>query len=333
MRADASCFSILDVLDVANPVSSSTPPSRFSWRAWELVKTTADKWSGDPVPRFAAALAYYTAFAIVPLVVLVVMVSVTLMGEETTKGNLHRHLGDVIGNPAADGLIRMVDAWRHAGSPIRGVLVDFAVFIVAAARVMDQLQDALDCIWGLRPERQPTVWERIKQRWFSRLGLLGIAFILLASLLASAVLGIGIQSVIRSVGTTSWLSQAAGAIISYLAVAGLFVLVYKWVPRAKVAWSDVWIGALITAALYVAGSRLIVGYLGHSPLVEFYGGAGSLVMVLLWAYYASQIFLFGAIFIAVYASEVGSQVVPAEGARAVRRATESDEEESSKQAS
>lgn len=296
------------------------------------MRTTAEKWSGDPVPRFAAALAYYTAFAIVPLVVLVVMVSVSLMGEETTRGNLHRHLGDVIGIPAADGLIHLVDQWRNAGSPLRGVLVDFAVFIVAAARVMDQLQDALDCIWGLRPDRQPSLWERIRQRWFSRLSLLGIAFILLASLVASAVLGIGIQSVIRTVGPTSWVSQVAGAVISYLAVAGLFGLIYKWVPRANVAWSDVWIGALVTAALYVAGSRLIVGYLGHSPLVEFYGGAGSLVMVLLWAYYASQVFLFGAIFIAVYASEYGSQVVPAEGARAVRSATESDEAEASGQA-
>ena len=122
----------------------------------------------------------------------------------------------------------------------------------------------------------------------------------------------------------------AGSCASYLVLAVLFSLIYKWVPQAKVAWTDVWMGALLTTLLYVVGSMAIIVYLGHSALVTFYGGAGSLVLILLWAYYASQIFLFGASFIAVYASEYGSHVVPAEGAVAVRPATESDEEQVSK---
>jgi membrane protein len=126
-----------------------------------------------------------------------------------------------------------------------------------------------------------------------------------------------------------WL-RVVGSVTSYLVLAVLFSLIYKWVPQAKVAWTDVWMGALLTTLLYVVGSMAIVVYLGHSALVTFYGGAGSLVLILLWAYYASQIFLFGASFIAVYASEYGSHVVPAEGAVAVRPATESDEEQVSK---
>jgi membrane protein len=313
-------------------VSAYPAKENVAWwaAAWSLAKKTAEKWGGDPGPRFAAALAYYTAFAIVPLVVLVVMVTAALMGEEATRDTLHRQVVDLIGHPSGDALFNLIDHWRRAGAPVHSVLVALGVFIIAAARVMDQLQDALDCIWGLTSKRPATVLQRIKQRFFSRLGLLGIAFILLVSLIASAVFSIGTQVVM---GTDSdarpWL-RVVGSVTSYLVLAVLFSLIYKWVPQAKVAWTDVWMGALLTTLLYVVGSMAIVVYLGHSALVTFYGGAGSLVLILLWAYYASQIFLFGASFIAVYASEYGSHVVPAEGAVAVRPATESDEEQVSK---
>jgi membrane protein len=150
---------------------------------------------------------------------------------------------------------------------------------------------------------------------------LGVAFILLASLTLSAGLSIAIQSVIGTMGEPTWIRKTIGTAISFIIIAGLFALIYKWVPQAKVAWTDVWIGAGITGALYTLGSMLIVMKLGHSTLVTFYGGAGSLVLVLLWAYYASQIFLFGAAVIAVYATHYGSLVEPAEGAVAVHSAS------------
>jgi membrane protein len=300
------------------------------WRRTEpLLRKTFEKWSRDPVPRFGAALSYYTAFAIVPLVVLLVMVTVGFLG--VTKADLQSHLENLIGIAAAGGLFHLVEEWRNSGAPLRGVFIDVAVFAIASARVMDQLQDAVDYIWGLKPMRQPTAWQRMKQRWFSRVMLLGIAFMLLASLTASAALTIGTESVIRAAGAGVWLIDFTGAVMSYIIVAGIFAGLYKWVPKAQVAWSNVWIGALLTAALYAAGSKIIVGYLGHSALVAFYGGAGSLIILLLWSYYASQIYLFGAIFIAVYASEYGAGVVPV-GARAVRAATESDDSESSSEA-
>lgn len=309
---------------------ASVTPRPWWGAAWSLAKKTAEKWGGDPGPRFAAALAYYTVFAIVPLVVLVVMVTAALMGEEAARGTLHRQVVDLIGHPSGDALFNLIDHWRNAGAPIHSVVVALIVFVIAAARVMDQLQDALDCIWGLQSKRQPGLLQRIKQRFFSRLGLLGIAFMLLVSLIASAVFTIGAQALIGAGIEARPVLRVVSAIISYLVLALLFALIYKWVPQAKVAWTDVWMGALITTVLYVAGSMVIVVYLGHSALVTFYGGAGSLVLILLWAYYASQIFLLGASFIAIYASEYGSHVVPTEGAVSVRPATESDEGESSR---
>lgn len=299
-----------------------------SERPWQMVKSLAkksvDKWNDEPGPRFAAALAFYTAFTIVPFVVLVVMVSATFMGEEAIKGDLHKHVGDLIGEPSADGLFHLIDQWRAAGSPVLNELVALGVFLLGTVHVMDQLRDALDCIWGLKTKRPRAMMARLKQRFASVSGLLGIAFILLSSLTLSAWLNVGIQSTFGGIGGPMWMQKAIGTAMSFLIIAALFALIYKWVPQAKVAWADVWIGALITGALYSVGSMLIVVKLGHSPLVTFYGGAGSLVLVLLWAYYASQIFLFGAAFIAVYASQYGSHVRPTEGAVAVHSAAKGE---------
>ncbi len=169
-----------------------------SERPWQMVKSLArnsvDKWNDEPGPRFAAALAFYTAFTIVPFVVLVVMVSTTFMGEEAIQGDLHKHVGDLIGEPSANGLFHLIDQWRASGSPVLNELVALGVFLLGTVHVMDQLRDALDCIWGLKTKRPRTVMARLRQRFASMSGLLGIAFILLSSLTLSAWMSIGIQS-------------------------------------------------------------------------------------------------------------------------------------------
>lgn len=307
---------------------SPTPRSHQPARWWHVTKSlvtgTIDKWNDDPGPRFAAALAFYTAFTIVPFVVLVVMVSATMMGEDAVEGNLHQHIADLIGEPAANGLFQLIDQWKAAGSPLAKELVAFGVFLIGTVHVMDQLQDALDHIWGLEPKRPAGMIGRLRQRFASMSGLLGIAFILLASLTVSAWLSIAIHAALGTTGDPGWTRKALGTLLTFLIVAALFALIYKWVPQAKVAWTDVWIGAGLTGILYTVGSMLIVVKLGQSPLVTFYGGAGSLVLVLLWAYYAAQIFLFGAAFIAVYASQYGSLVRPADDAVAVHAASKGE---------
>jgi len=293
---------------------------------WQIVRSlvakTIDKWNDEPAPRFAAALAFYTAFTIVPFVVLIVMVA-TMMGENI-EGDLHQHIGGLIGEPAANGLFHLIDQWKSAGSPLTKIVVALGVSVLGIVRVMDQLRDALDCIWGLKSKRPASVMGRMRQRFASLSTLLGIAFILLASLTVSTWLSLAIQSAAGTMGGPEWIRKAFATPISFIIIVVLFAVIYKWVPQAKVAWTDVWIGAGLTGVLYTIGSMLIVVKLGHSALVTFYGGAGSLVLLLLWAYYASQIFLFGAAFIAVYASQYGSQVRPTGKAVAVRPASEGE---------
>lgn len=289
-----------------------------------LATKILQKWSDDPGPRFAAALAFYTALTIVPLVVLTIMVSVLIMNEGSIRGGLQHHIGDLIGTSAANGLFNLLNQWRSAGSPLVNGLVALGVFIIGALQVMDQLQDALNCLWGLKPKQPSGFINRLRRRVASLSGLLGIAFILLASLTLSAWLGIAVQSMLSTVGGSLAVQESISVALSYGIVSILFAMIYKWVPQAQIAWSDVWVGASITGALYLLGSKLIVVYLAHNALVAFYGGAGALVLVLLWAYYASQIFLFGAAVIAVYADHQGRPVRPTDAAVAVHSASEGD---------
>lgn len=297
---------------------------------WALLKSLATqtiaKWSDEPGPRFAAALAFYTALTIVPLVVLTIMVSVSMVGDESMVGGLQRQIGELIGESAANGLFRIIAQWRSAGSPLVNGVVALGVFVIGALKVMDQLRDALDCIWGLQPKHPPGMGDRLKRRLASLSGLFGIAFILLASLTLSAWTGIAIQFVLETTGMPGRLVQGIGLLMSFGVVSTLFAMIYKWVPQAQVAWPDVWVGAGITAILYLLGSKLLVVYLAHNTLVAFYGAAGSLVLVLLWAYYASQVFLFGAAFIAVYATHHGSQVKPMEETVVVHVASQGESE-------
>jgi membrane protein len=284
---------------------------------------SVDKWNDEPGPRFAAALAFYTALTIVPLVVLALMGSTSMMPEGAIRSGLQQHIGDLIGEPAANGLFQLIDQWRAAGSPLVNELVALGIFIIGAIRVMDQLQDALDCIWGLKTKQPTDILNRLKARFASLSGLLGLAFILLASLTLSAWVGMALQSILGTAGGPM-MRDILGAVMSFVIVSALFAMTYKWVPQAKVEWSDVWMGAAVTGALYILGSKLLVVYLSHNALVAFYGGAGSLVLLLLWAYYASQVFLFGAVVVAVSADHRGSPVRPTDDAVAVHSASEGD---------
>lgn len=295
---------------------------------WSLLKSltarTIAKWSDEPGPRFAAALAFYTALTIVPLVVLTIMISVSTVGDESMAGGLQRQMGDLIGESAANGLFHIIGQWRSSGEPLLNGVVALVVFVIGALKVMDQLRDALDCLWGLQPKHPPGVGERLKRRFASLSGLFGIAFVLLASLTLSAWIGMAIQFVLEATGMPEIFVQSMALLMSFGIVSTLFAMMYKWVPQAQVAWSDVWVGAGITGIFYLFGSKLLVVYLSHNALVAFYGAAGSLVLVLLWAYYASQVFLFGAAFIAVYATDHGSQVRPTQEAIAVRVASQGE---------
>ena len=294
------------------------------WTFWALIRKTISKWNDDPVLRFGAALAYYTAFSVVPLMVVVLEMAV-LFGGHNAEGYLLKQIAGIVGAQSAEALGSLVDGWQRAGSTGIATGAAITTLFLSAAGAFDQLQDALNAIWGVEPKFQNDMLVRVMRRFLSILGLLGTAFLLLVSLAANAGLTAMGQALASRVPGPDLIGKALSSLVSFAVITLLFAMMFKLLPKAKVGWSDVWTGALVTAVLFAIGRSFIVLYLGSTAIVSLYGAAGSFVMIMLWAYYASQIFLFGAEFTAVYASECGSRVVPTHDAVAVGEPAKTDE--------
>lgn len=286
---------------------------------WALVRKSVSKWNDDPTLRFGAGLAYYTAFAVVPLVFIVVELATFFVGRGAAEGLLLEQVEQLIGNQGAQAIGQLLDSWQENGGAGVAAVVEVATLLFALVGAFDQLQDALNWIWGVEPKRQNSLLSRFRRRFLSSLGVLGTAFLLLVSLVTAA----GGQVFASQLPGSGWLTQSIVGMVSFAAVTLVFGLMFKLLPQAKVAWADVWIGAAVTAALFSAGKWLIVLYLGETLIVSLYGSAAPLVIILLWAFYSAQVLLFGAEFTAVYANECGSRLVAEDDAIAVREPAKS----------
>lgn len=292
---------------------------------WALLRKTVSKWNDDPTLRFGAGLAYYTAFAVVPLVFVVVELATFLLGREPAESYLLGQVESLIGSQGAQAIGQLLDSWQEAGVPGLAMVVEVSTLFFALAGAFDQLQDALNWIWGVEPKPRSGLLGRFRRRFLSILGVLGTLFLLLVSLVMTAGLTAGGQAVISWLPGPDVVHQALAGIMSFVIVTLLFAMMFKLLPKAKVAWADVWIGAAVTGLLFTVGKYLILLYLGETLLVSLYGTAAPLVIILLWAFYSSQILLFGAEFTAVYASECGSRVIAEDDAEAVGEPAKSGE--------
>jgi membrane protein len=294
---------------------------------WRLLRKTVTKWNDDPTLRFGAGLAYYTAFAVVPLVFVVIELSTYILGREAAEGHLLEQVEGLIGSQGAEAIGHLLDSWQKTGVGGLTTVAEMATLFFALAGAFDQLQDALNWIWGVEPKAEGGLLTRARRRFLSMLGVLGTAFLLLVSLVMTAGLTVGGQAFLSRLPGPALVSKGIAAVTSFLAVTLLFAMMFKLLPKAKVSWADVWIGAVVTAALFSVGKWLILLYLGKTLMVTLYGSAAPLIIILLWAFYASQILLFGAEFTAVYASECGSRLVSADDAVAVGEPAQTNEAE------
>lgn len=284
-------------------------------RWWTMLKDTAAAWSEDNVPRHGAALAYYTVFSIVPFLVVVIAIIGLIFGREATEGYILDQIANLIGPQSAEALKEMLQRASQPSTGIVATVIATATLLLGASGVFGQLQDSLNSIWGVRPQEGRGIWGVLKDRFVSFTALLGTAFLLLVSLVVSA----GLAAMGEWFG--GWLPgpevmlHLLEFLLSYAIITGLFALMFKLLPDARVAWNDVWIGAGLTALLFTVGKFALGLYLGKSDIGSAYGAAGSLVILLVWVYYSAQIFLFGAEFTQVYAKAVGRQISPDEDAK------------------
>ena len=284
---------------------------------WSLLRQTMSEWVEDKVPQLGAALAYYTALSIAPLLVIALTIAAQVFDESTARGQLQDELRSLVGDDGSKAIEQMIESANKPGEGIFASVLSFLILLVGASGVFGQLQQSLNTIWEVQPKPGRGVWGVIQDRFLSLAMVFGIAFLLLVSLILSAALTSLGTVFERLPDSLVWLSQAAHFSISLVLITLLFALMFKYLPDVKIAWRDVWLGAIITAILFTVGKFAIGLYLGHSAMASSYGVAGSFVVLLVWVYYSSQILFFGAEFTQVYANRYGSRIVPAENAEPV----------------
>ncbi len=279
------------------------------WRAtYRLFKDAAQNWVADHAQSMGAALAFYTIFSIAPLLLIVIAVAGIFFGEDAARGEIHAQLQGLLGDSGALAVQALLHSARRPADNVPAALFGIGLLFVAATSVFAELQSALDRIW--RAPQRPAhggLWGLVRARLLSFGMILGIGFLLIVSLAFSAAL----HAMNRwwDPESRSWatFSGASETGLSLLFVTVVFAMIYKTMPRARIHWRDVWVGAAVTAALFVAGKTLIGLYIGRSGITSAFGAAASLIVVLLWVYYSAQIFLFGAEFTWVWSQHYGSR--------------------------
>jgi membrane protein len=283
-------------------------------KTWTLLKQTGTEWTSDNAPRLGAALAFYSVLSIAPLTVIALAIGGAVFGADAARGELVGQVEGMVGRQGAAAIQEMI---AHAEKPATGTLAAIAgivTLLVGAGGVFGQLQDTLNVIWKVRPKPGRGLWRMIRDRFFSFTLVLGTGFLLLASLVVTAAMHALGEYLLGLMPGAQILGHMLNFVLSFAATALLFALIFRFIPDARVAWSDVWIGALLTAALFTLGKFLLGLYLGRGAVSSAYGAAGSLVVLLVWIYYSAQILFFGAEFTQVYAKRYGSGVKPAQDA-------------------
>jgi membrane protein len=274
--------------------------------ALALARQALAAWSADYAPSMGAALAYYALFSIAPLLLIVTGIAGLFFGAQAARGELLGELTSLMGSDAARAV---EDLLAHASRPASGVIamaIGGVTALLGASSVFNELQSDLDRIWRSQaPARASGLAQLVRTRLVAFALMLVLASLLVASLAASALL---------SALAVSGLAHAGEALFSIAVLTVGFAVVYKIVPRVRIAWRDVWLGAAVTAALFVAGKIAIGFYLGRAAPASAFGAAGSLVVLMVWIYYSAQVFLLGAEFTRLYAHRDGSRAAVAEPA-------------------
>jgi membrane protein len=291
---------------------------------WEILRQTHKEWSEDNAARLAAALAYYTVLSVAPLLVLAVSVVGLVFGKDAARGQVAGELATIVGPQAGQGIQTVI---QHANSPSGGIvssIVSIVVLLFGASGVFGELQSSLNAIWEVAPKPGRGILGVLRQRFFSFTMVLGVAFLLLVSLLLSAVLTAVGHFLEHSLSGGEALWHVINFVISFAAITGLFALLFKVVPDVTIQWRDVWMGAAFTALLFTIGKFALGLYLGRASVASPYGAAGSMIVLVIWVYYAAEILFMGAEFTQVYARWHGAKIQPNDQALPAREKTRAE---------
>lgn len=273
-----------------------------------LFKETFTQWLEHKAPRLAAALAYYMVFSLAPLLIIAIAIAGAIFGKDAARGEIVTQISGFVGQDAASVIEKAISNASQPDLSNIASLISVAILLFGASGVFAQLQDALNTIWGVQPRPGRVVRQFISKRILSFAMVVGLGFFVILSLLLTAT--ISALSQLELLPGFPWLWKFLSLAVSFGLVTLFFALVFKFLPDAKIAWSDVGMGAIMTSILFAIGRSLLGWYLGQTSFASTYGAAGSLIVLLAWVYYSAQILFLGAEFTEVYARKYGSHITP-----------------------
>lgn len=272
---------------------------RAAWAWWE-----------DNAMRLGASLAYYTLFAIAPILLVAIAIAGLVFGAEAVRGEIVVQLQALVGRDGAEAVQAMLEGASQKRSGVLATVIGSITFLFAATGAFLELQTVLNTIWRVKPRPDANFTGFIRDRVRSFGLVLAIGFLLLVSLAVSAALAAANAWIERHAPAFPLVWQALNIIVSLGVTTALFAMLYRFLPDVKLEWRDVLTGSLVTAVLFTVGKQAIGFYLGQSSTASSYGAAGSVIVLLLWVYYSTQILLLGAEFTRIYAESHGSRPRP-----------------------
>jgi membrane protein len=269
--------------------------------AVSLLKKTYSSWSDHHAPRLGASVAFYTLLSFAPLLVLTVGGIALVFGQQRAQAGLVEQARQMVGDRGGDTVKLLLSTAQKRSSGLIASIIAFVTLLFGASGVFAELRDALNIIWNAEPKNESGLAGMIRQRLFSFGMVLSVGFLLLVSLIISAGLALAGKFFSQHLPLPAFVFETINFAVSFLVIAVLFALLFKFVPARQISWRDVRIGAIGTAILFTLGKSVLGFYLGKASVGSSYGAAGSLVAVIVWVYYSAQIFFFGAEFTRVYA--------------------------------
>jgi membrane protein len=278
--------------------------------AWTIIREAVSEWTGDNAARLSAALAFYTILSIAPLLVIVIAIAGWVFGSESATEQMQAQAREMVGDAGAEVLQTTIENSKKPTTGVVATIIGVATLLFGASGVFGELQQAMNQVWNVKPKPRSGIVGMLRARFVSFGMVLAVGFLLLVSLVISA----GLAAIGKYMGDLMpglpTLMQIAHFIVSFAVVTVLFAIIFKFLPDAKISWTVVWFGALLTAALFTIGKFLIGLYLGRAGVATPFGAAGSVVAFVIWVYYSGLIVFFGAEVTQVTAKHMGRQIVP-----------------------
>ncbi|GGK85253.1 YihY/virulence factor BrkB family protein [Rufibacter glacialis] len=288
--------------------------SRWKY-TWNLTKTTLKEFAQDKPLDYAAIIGFYTIFSMPAVLIIVIRIAGAAFGQDAVQGQVVKQISGLVGHDSAEQIQTIIRNASQSSASTLGTIIGVGTMVFTATTVFVALQDALNAMWHVKAKPEKAWLSVIVSRVLSLAMVVSMGFLLLVSLSIEIILGVFHDFLQRQFSFLAvYLVDAGNLLVSFLISVAIFATVYKVLPDAKIRWKHVWVGATVTAILFVIGKYLLNIYLQFDPLADTYGAAGSVVLLLVWVYYTSIIFLLGAEFTYVYSREKDKGVKPVEHA-------------------